>query len=115
MGAAPPMSSFIRPFNLGAQALADRLWRQLAVGSLRLPILGGPCCRGTGLTQPHSDSRGGVVHLVQLLPALQHRTQQLCIPDYVGMQHTVLEELHTTQLGGHFGCECTLALARRSV
>ena len=27
------------------------------------------------------------------------------------MQHTVLEELHATLLGGHLGCKCTFALA----
>ena len=32
------------------------------------------------------------------------RGDLLCIPDYVGMQCTVLEELHAKQLGRHFGC-----------
>ena len=39
----------------------------------------------------------------------------MCIPDYVGMWCTVLEEPHATPLGWRFGYEHTLAFALRSV
>jgi len=43
------------------------------------------------------------------------RGDRLCIPADATLRRLVLEELHATPLGGHFGRERTLALARRSV
>ena len=40
---------------------------------------------------------------------------RLCIPDIPALRQRVLEELHATPLGGHFGRDKTLALARRTV
>jgi hypothetical protein len=39
----------------------------------------------------------------------------LCIPAAGELRRTVLQELHATPLGGHFGRDKTLSLARRSV
>jgi hypothetical protein len=39
----------------------------------------------------------------------------LCIPAAWELRRTVLQELHATPLGGHFGLDKTLLLARRSV
>jgi hypothetical protein len=39
----------------------------------------------------------------------------LCIPAAGDLRRTVLTELHATPLGGHFGRDKTLALARRCV
>ena len=43
------------------------------------------------------------------------RGDRLCIPAAGGLRLQVLAELHATPLGGHFGRDKTLALARRSV
>ena len=43
------------------------------------------------------------------------RGDRLCIPAAGGLRLQVLQELHATPLGGHFGRDKTLALARRSV
>ena len=110
------MRRSIWPSHLGAQALANGLWRQLAAGSSKRSILGGPCRRGAGLTRPHRLARGAV--FIWRDGRLWRRAaygDRLCIPDDVGMRRTVLEELHAAPLGGHFGRERTLALARRSV
>ena len=43
------------------------------------------------------------------------RSDRLCVPDSPDLSCTVLEELHATPLGGHFGRDTTVALARRLV
>ena len=65
----------------------------------------------------HTVTRAGAVFIWRdgLLWHRAARGDLLCIPDDAGMRRTVLEELHATPLGGHFGRERTLALARRSV
>ncbi len=43
------------------------------------------------------------------------RCNRLCNPAAGGLRRTVLQELHATPLGGHFGRDKSLSLARRSV
>ena len=43
------------------------------------------------------------------------RGDRLCIPEAGGLRLQVLQELHSTPLGGHFGRDKTLALVCRSV
>ena len=50
-----------------------------------------------------------------LLYRLSPRGDRLCVPAAGGLRTLVLRELHATPLGGHFGRDKTLALARRSV
>ncbi len=45
------------------------------------------------------------------LPRRGARGDRLCIPD----KRLVLQELHATPLGGHYGCKKTMALALRTV
>ena len=65
----------------------------------------------------HTVTRAGAVFILRdgRLWRRAARGDRLCIPDDAGMRRTVLEELHATQLGRHFGHERTLALALRSV
>jgi hypothetical protein len=50
-----------------------------------------------------------------LLYRRSSRGDRLCIPAAGELRHRVLQELHATPLGGHFGRDKTLSLARRSV
>jgi hypothetical protein len=50
-----------------------------------------------------------------LLYRRSSRGDRLCIPAAGDLRRTVLQELHATPLGGHFGRDKTLGLARRSV
>ena len=50
-----------------------------------------------------------------LLYRLSPRGDRLCVPAAGALRAQVLRELHATPLGGHFGRDKTLALARRSV
>ena len=50
-----------------------------------------------------------------LLYRLSPRGDRLCVPAVGTLRAQVLRELHATPLGGHFGRDKTLALARRSV
>ena len=50
-----------------------------------------------------------------LLYRRSRRGDRLCIPAAGDLRRTVLTELHATPLGGHFGRDKTLALARRCV
>ena len=43
------------------------------------------------------------------------RGDRLCVPDDPALRRLVLAELHATPLGGHFGRDKTLSLARRTV
>jgi len=50
-----------------------------------------------------------------LLYCRSPRGERLCIPAAGSLRRSVLQELHATPLGGHFGRDKTLAVARRSV
>ena len=39
----------------------------------------------------------------------------MCIPAADGLRSCILKDLHATPLGGHFGCDKTMALARHLV
>ena len=59
--------------------------------------------------------RRGFVWQAGLLYRRSLRGDRLCIPEDLELRRLVLEELHATPLGGHFGRDKTLALARRLV
>ena len=63
------------------------------------------------LAPPHRSfvCRDGLLYL------RSPRGDRLCIPEAGGLCLQVLQELHSTPLGGHFGRDKTLALARCSV
>jgi hypothetical protein len=50
-----------------------------------------------------------------LLFCRSSRGDRLCVPDDAALRRLVLTELHATPLGGHFGRDKTLSLARRTV
>ena len=69
-----------------------------------------PCFRSSSLLCP-----AGQPPVLSVLYRRSPRSDRLCIPSAGSLRDTVLQELHATPLGGHFGRNKTLALARRSV
>jgi hypothetical protein len=63
----------------------------------------------------HVSSRLSFVLRDGLLYRRSPRGDRLCTPAGGGLRLQVLSELHATPLGGHFGRDKTLSLARRSV
>jgi hypothetical protein len=63
----------------------------------------------------HASSRLSFVLRDGLLYRRSPRGDRLCVPAGGELRLQVLRELHATPLGGHFGRDKTLSLARRSV
>jgi hypothetical protein len=64
---------------------------------------------------PAPASRRSFIVRDGLLYRRSSRGDRLCIPSAGDLRCTVMQELHATPLGGHFGRDETLSLARRSV
>ena len=80
------------------------------------PILG-PLAQEAQDAESRSVTHAGGTYVWRdgLLFRASARGDRLCVPDSPDLRRTVLEELHATPLGGHFGRDKTVALARRSV
>jgi len=96
--AALPSDPVLGPLTAAAQAQAPGA----------VDASGAPC-------DPTRPSRRAFVCRDGLLYRLSQRGDRLCVPAAGTLRAQALRELHATPLGGHFGRDKTLALARRSV
>ncbi len=64
---------------------------------------------------PAAPPRRAFISRDRLLYRRSPRGDRLCVPASGLFRQRILQELHATPLGGHFGRDKTLALARRSV
>jgi hypothetical protein len=85
------------------------------------PVLG-PIAAAAQACAPHATTAGGAcgarftfVWRDGLLYRSSTRGDRLCIPTGGALRSQILRELHATPLGGHFGRDKTLALARGSM
>ena len=95
---ALPSDPLLGPIAVAAQARAPNA----------VTAAGVPC-------PPTDPAHHGFVWRDDLLYRRSSRSDRLCVPAAGGCRLQVLQELHATPLGGHFGRDKTLALASRSV
>ena len=96
---------------VGGAILADPALAKLALAAQAHP---GQPVTAAGLPAPPESSHS-FVWRAGLLFRRGARGDRLCIPDDAALKRLVLQELHATPLGGHFGRDKTTALALRSV
>ena len=122
---APPAAAFVHagsepdaPRFLHADfaaALRAALPTDPELGPLAAAALAMPLAPLAPVGEPASAPRHSFVLRDGLLYRQSPRGDRLCIPAAGELRRTVLQELHATPLGGHFGRDKTLSLARRSV
>ena len=96
-------------------ALRAALLQDLELGSLAAAALAASgAVAVSGVVNATRDHRSFLLRY-GLLYRRGQRGDRLCIPAAGGLRLQVFAELHFTPLGGHFGRDKTLALARRSV
>ena len=98
---------------VGAATLTDDLFGRLAQAA---QAAAGAPVSATGEPLPiNAQPVTCFVWRQGLLYRRSARGDRLCVPSVPDLRRRVLEELHATPLGGHFGRDKTIALARRLV
>ena len=101
-----------------AAAISGALASDPVLGPLALAASSTPCgiVDSSGVPPPPgAELARAFVWRSGLLYRRSPRGDRLCIPADPVLRQKVLQELHATPLGGHFGRDKTLALARRTV
>jgi len=98
-----------------ATALRAALPTDPELGPLAAAALATPVAPVGSPGAPGPAPRSSFVMRDGLLYRRSSRGDRLCIPAAGELRHRVLQELHATPLGGHFGRDKTLSLTRRSV
>ena len=108
----PPQPSFMSVVLPPPRALSSRRLGHCPAGGPSHRPYARPQCRRRRSRRHPLPPRLAASPLIRLprWPA-----DRLCIPEAGGLRLQVLQELHSTPLGGHFGRSKTLALACRSV
>jgi transposase InsO family protein len=110
--AASPAAAFV---HSGPEPDTPRFLHADFAAAVRAALPSDPELGPLAAAEEAGPAGGAFVLRDGLLYRRSPRGDRLCIPAAGDLRRTVLQELHATPLGGHFGRDKTLSLARRSV
>ena len=112
----PSAPRFLHPDfaeTLGSATLTDDLFGRLAKAAQAAS--GAPVSAAGERLSADAQPVTSFVWRQGLLYRRSARGDRLCVPAVPALRRRIMEELHATPLGGHFGRDKTIAIARRLV